>query len=540
MIQPQLRLGVLLYGLIRSDKMLERTAQSLEEAVFRALHNQTLTFAHAYCSKPLCSHTATTSSLQNLSTELVSLSLTTTSPIQAAAFLRGKPPCKGPLWRDYLAALWSLRSALEASQLAVPPMDALLTVRVDVQFLPTAPITDFWINRPWAHADRLIVPDWEHWRGEFSHCWLHRSQPRTLIHAPHCCAGINDRFVYGARLRVGDYIEARWRRIQASSGRSSRPEPPPPDALAKAWKLKENRYPTCLLSEMLAGWYVTTRNITLGFSAAKFVRVRADLQIPATDRALVSSAGIHKTSLAHQLCPSLKCSTGDSDRPTKRHRKQRSDARILEALPGRNASSGDRAMRSGNRSIDEKILVAQSGHHANMVDLPELSDNALVKLARKRSSDARILTGRMCFPIISPAKASANPELAGEAPTAPFLTNTSTNLSHADAVAGAGAHYPAEVSAAPARGRGPLPRRSQCSPCARGSSGEGPFHRQCQCKRPYTGRWPCGASLRPKAKKKKKNVRSLPTSDTLAHRRGLMSLPPLPPPIELLSRLRLG
>jgi hypothetical protein len=173
MIAAGPRLGVLLYGLIRSDTMLERTALSLEEPVFRALNNQTFTFAHVYCSKPLCSHISTMTSLQNLSTTLVSISLTMTSPVQAASLRRKEPPdgCRpgqkqGAVWPNYLAAMWSLRSALMASDRAEPPMDALLTVRIDVEFLPTAPIMDVWVNQPWVHPDRLFVPDWEHWWGE--------------------------------------------------------------------------------------------------------------------------------------------------------------------------------------------------------------------------------------------------------------------------------------------------------------------------------------------------------------------------------------
>jgi hypothetical protein len=124
--------------------MLERTAQSLEEAVFRALGNQTQTFAHAYCSKPLCTHLGTMSSLQNLSSKLVSISLTTSSPAEDVAFRREKPPdgCGSHIWTNYLASLWSLRSILEVSELAVPCLDVLLTVRIDVEVLPIAPITD--------------------------------------------------------------------------------------------------------------------------------------------------------------------------------------------------------------------------------------------------------------------------------------------------------------------------------------------------------------------------------------------------------------
>jgi hypothetical protein len=182
----KLWIGVLLYGLIRSDKMLERTAQSLEKAIFRALGNQSRIFAHAYCSQPaLCSYSATTASLQNLSSKLVSLSLTTSSSVEDVALSREKPPdgCRphqkfGSTWPNYLASLWSLRKALEASETAVPRMDVLLTVRVDVEFLPLAPITDIWLHRPWAQPDRLFVPDWQHRKGGFSF-----TEPKARAHA---------------------------------------------------------------------------------------------------------------------------------------------------------------------------------------------------------------------------------------------------------------------------------------------------------------------------------------------------------------------
>jgi len=199
-------------------------------------------------------------------------------------------------------------------------MDVLLTVRVDVEFLPTAPITDVWVNRPWAHANRLFVPDWEHYEGELfpsTHSCIEAGAcVRTLRHASRWHLGINDRFVYGARARVRDYIEARWRRIQPSSNLSSEAEPPPiPVALAKAWGVSpQSGYPACLIAERLSCWYVTTRNVSVGFSAAKFVRVRADLQTPDVDRAIVSNVIPVRAWMRNhaRLCASLKCSGGGS------------------------------------------------------------------------------------------------------------------------------------------------------------------------------------------------------------------------------------
>ncbi len=109
---------------------------------------------------------------------------------------------------------------------------------------------DLWANRPWEHADRLFVPDWQHY------------------------SAVNDRFAYGVRALLHDYIEARWRRMQAPAIRCGEIDPPPPAtlvrhvaegrshlALALAWGLMPpTEYPECLIAEYLVCWYVTTRN----------------------------------------------------------------------------------------------------------------------------------------------------------------------------------------------------------------------------------------------------------------------------------------
>ena len=166
----------------------------------------------------------------------------------------------------------------------MPSVGTLLVLRLDVQFLP--PALDLWANRPWEHVDRLFVPNMQHF------------------------GAINDRFSYGAREVIHDYIEARWRRMHAPALRGGEVDPPLPATLAQAWKLTE--YPECIIGERLSCWYATTRNRSLGFSSVNFMRVRSDLYSPDVDQA-VANRSIPLRAWFHlhaRLCPSLACSGG--------------------------------------------------------------------------------------------------------------------------------------------------------------------------------------------------------------------------------------
>lgn len=299
---PYQRVGVLLYGLIRSDAMLSLTAPSIDEYVLAPLGNSALTFVHAYCTPPQCSVNHSTVTLQGLSTRVVAVSLTTLTrsfpspslprsgqPDGCRQHVRQGLPGTHTAWSNEYAGFWSLRSTLRASELVTPPVDTLLVLRIDTRFLP--PALDMLTNRPWEHTDRIFVPNMQHF------------------------GAINDRFSYGAREVMRDYIEARWRRMHAPALRGSEFDPPLHEKLAEAWKLTE--YPDCIIGERLACWYATTHNRSIGFSSVRFVRVRADLYSPDVDQA-IANRSIPLRSWFHlhaNLCPSLACSGGALNAP---------------------------------------------------------------------------------------------------------------------------------------------------------------------------------------------------------------------------------
>jgi hypothetical protein len=275
--------------------MLRLTAPSFDKFVFQPLGNSTLTFVHAYCTHPQCSVSQSSTTLQGLSTRIVVLSITSLTPSfkWPSLPLSGQPvgcrqqgqSAKGShaAWFNEYAGFWSLRSALHASERTVPFVGTLLVLRIDIRFLP--PAVDLWENRPWEHMNRLFVPNMQHF------------------------GGINDRFSYGAREVMQDYIEARWRRMHAPALRGRDVDHPLHAALAQAWEQTE--YPECILGERLSCWYATTRNRSLSFSSVNFMRVRSDLYSPDVDQAVVShSIALRSWFHMHtRLCPSFSCSS---------------------------------------------------------------------------------------------------------------------------------------------------------------------------------------------------------------------------------------
>jgi len=239
--QPHKRVGVLVYGLVRSIAMLEVTAPALEEQIFRPLAPHALAFGHVYCMRPLCDPSVTETRLRNITiaagVRLVSLSIQSEFPSPSLP-LRAQPfGCRGgrfedesigsrfgfnvriqeddpgqhQLWTKYYAGLASLRNAMHASELAVPPVSSLLLARVDVQFqAPGA--ADFWLNKPWRHEGRLFIPTFQ------NH------------------GGFNDRFSYGHAATMRRYIEARFHRMAPRLGHLLPPEKQELEALDEGKK----------------------------------------------------------------------------------------------------------------------------------------------------------------------------------------------------------------------------------------------------------------------------------------------------------------
>lgn len=309
-VSPEQRVGVLVYGLIRSDGMLRLTAPSLEEHILKPLGNSTLTFVCAYCTPPLCSVSLSTATLHALSTRIVVLSLPSLPRLPSLPSLPSPASSSAPPWPSVPAswqpagcrqqrqaagggyAAWlneyagflSLLSALRASELVMPAVGTLVVIRVDVRFIP--PALDLWVNMPWAHVGRIFVPDMQHF------------------------GGVNDRFSYGAREAVRDYIEARWRRMHAPAVRGGEVDTPLAAPLVRAWGVAA--YPECIVGERLSCWYATTRNVSIGFSSVRFVRVRSDTHSPDVDMA-VANRSMPLRSWFHmhdRLCPSLSCIGG--------------------------------------------------------------------------------------------------------------------------------------------------------------------------------------------------------------------------------------
>lgn len=291
-VSPYQQVGVLLYGLIRSDVMLSLTAPSIDKYVLQPLGNSALTFVHAYCTPPRCNVNRSMIVLHGLSAVVVGL-----TSLSASLPLSGQPVgCRQDetatgshaAWANEYAGFWSLRRALSASTRTVPSIGTLIALRIDLVFMP--PKLDLWANRPWMHVGRIFVPNMQHF------------------------GAINDRFSYGASEVMHDYIEARWRRMHALAIRGE-VDPPLHKKIAEVWKLAE--YPECIIGERLSCWYATTCNCSIGFSSVNFMRVRADSYSPDVDQAVVNRS-IPLRSWFHQhakLCPSLSCYGGALNLP---------------------------------------------------------------------------------------------------------------------------------------------------------------------------------------------------------------------------------
>ena len=121
--------------------------------------------------------------------------------------------------------------------------------------------------------------------------------------------GLNDRFAFGCTSVMRRYVDSRWRRMHAPGDRGA--DPRPPHSIVRGWNMYplHSSWPECLYGEQLVCWLVTTANLSVAFTEARFVRVRDTLAVPDVDRATVLGSKRLKAWMLRSFmrCPSLSC-----------------------------------------------------------------------------------------------------------------------------------------------------------------------------------------------------------------------------------------
>lgn len=125
-------------------------------------------------------------------------------------------------------------------------------------------------------------------------------------------SGVNDRFAYGHAGLVRAYIETRWRRMHAPALRPADAAWAwPPTERDAGWQLRPRGadWPECMVAELLSCWFVSVHNVSVGFTATRFYRLRADLSTPDIDNATVlRKIPVRPWMRGHlKVCPSLDC-----------------------------------------------------------------------------------------------------------------------------------------------------------------------------------------------------------------------------------------
>ena len=241
--------AIVVYGLARSDSMVQRTIPSIFQAL-QPLESSAL-FVDVYCP-PGCTPSEVRSAFAGtrgagtrgrprtqslLITKTQSLRIRHPNASRAATDGCFEPYTGGGynLHRMKLA-IQSLRRALDRALQALPV--AVIVARVDVEFLEPSVGAIFAHYRPWERENTVFVPANQHW------------------------GGLNDRFSFGSTSSISSFVSAREEELR---GRD------------QCW----------LGAELTACVAAARRGLRVIQTGVRFVRRRADDSVPAIDQNLI-------------------------------------------------------------------------------------------------------------------------------------------------------------------------------------------------------------------------------------------------------------
>lgn len=246
---------ILVYGLVRSDSMLDTTAPTLNTMVLEPLRPHGCLHVHGYCYAPECNIYRTRRVLHALGAKSVNVTDTVPSreelgppccPLdpefeiwgsyRKSAKLRAKQSAMIDSWRK---GMQSMRYALKASRKYTPKARGrmILIARIDVKFIG-APLRDVWASAAWLKPSTVFLPRFHHW------------------------GAANDRFAYGEARLIRQMVKYRLK--VADKGQIANSEVAMCDAIHE-------------------------HSASVVLAPVQFVRVRADLEVPGVDRVVVET-----------------------------------------------------------------------------------------------------------------------------------------------------------------------------------------------------------------------------------------------------------
>lgn len=241
-------IAILVYGLVRSERMLECTSASLYVHIIRPLILDAVTFVHAWCVPPACDVGNASALLRRwpISEGRLHMKFGSSQPKQLGA-AGPASRCVGNLTKESRGNVANAASALLSliqAHLAFSASDAARNVkstmiaRIDVLFIGPTHLR-FHKTKPWLHPRTIYLPGWQ------SH------------------SGLNDRFSFGARGAMKVFL---MQRLDLMMGTD------------QCWDWGPE-FACCIAAKRA--------NLSVRFTDVRFVRLRGNLDVPRLDRSVI-------------------------------------------------------------------------------------------------------------------------------------------------------------------------------------------------------------------------------------------------------------